>query len=154
MRLIMILVAAALVGCNTLTKETFMEWAEQHDNALNNATNKLDQADSKLGEIENPPPQVPEARKNITEAKGQIGIAKDVSDKIVDGAIAENTRRVEVEKSFWSTRQKNLAIGIGATLALVGLIIVLLRYGSWGGTVAALPLIGAVLVKIGVVRKK
>ena len=141
-------------GCKTVTKDTINNVASRHYTALVSATNKIQEADRELSTIPNPPPQVAAARTNLTGAWGDIKTAQAEATKLKDMATKQTDKVEKIEKSFWSPRQKQIAAGIGVTLALVGLAIVLLRFGGWGGALASVPILGVILAKIGAVGKK
>jgi len=143
-------VAATLAGCSTVSKEDFTQWAERHDAALNSAIGHLNSADGNLTES---PPAIPAARKNIADAKTDLGVVKSVAGEIISAAEVVTNDRDKAKEDFFSPRQRALAVGIGATVALLGIVVVLLRYGGLGGSIAAIPLLGALLLKIGIVRK-
>lgn len=137
-----------LAGC--ATKQTALEKASQKsDTALTSAGNNVQAADDKLALT---PPDVKGAREDLKNAKQNIVDAKDAVTKLKTEASTAIQRVEELEKAFFSPRQTRAAVWFGATLALVGLIIVLLRYGKIGGAVASVPLIGALLIRLKIVK--
>jgi len=140
-----------VAGCRGVSKEDFATWASKHDAALSSAIDHLDNADSHLTQS---PPAVPEARKEIGEAKGDLGVVRDVASEVTDAAQNVVADRDKIKEDFFSPRQKAWAAGIGATLALLGIVVVLLRYGRLGGILASVPLLGILLARIGLGPKR
>ena len=139
------------VGCkNVATKVN--DLAEKHDAALTAADTKLSDADAKLASIPNPPAQVKDARTDIGGAKVDIKTAKDIGVQVKDLAQGEAAKNDKLEHEFFSPVQKRIAFGVGATIALVGLAIVLVRFGGFYGFLAGIPILGAVVAKIGFLK--
>jgi hypothetical protein len=141
-------VLLAVTGCS-VTKKDIADLSHRHDAALNSAIDRLSRADQHL---QKDPPDVGAARGEIGGAKTDIRAAQDVAKEITNAANVIADERDQIKAAFFSPRQKAIAISAGATLALLGVIIVLLRFGKTGGAIAAIPLIGALLVRIGVVK--
>lgn len=144
---------ALTVGCKSITKTDIEQAASRHDAALVSADRKIAAADSKLATIKNPPLQVTEARGDLRGARADVKIAQVEADKLRGLAIKQTEAKEKVTNSA-AYKLGNWVIGIGVTLALVGLLIVVLRYGKWGGVLASIPILGMIFVRLGVTRKK
>lgn len=141
-------------GCSSVTKDTINTVASRHDTALVSADAKIQKADQELSTIPNPPPQVAAARTDLTGARTDIKTAQTEATKLKDMATKQTDKVEKIENSFWSPRQKQLAVAVGVTLALLGLAIVLMRFGGLAGALASVPILGVVLAKVGLAGKK
>jgi hypothetical protein len=143
-----VLLTGSIVGCKGADKERFVEWQEQHNTALSTANANLATADARLATIMSPPPQVPAARQNIKQAREEIATATEVSSKAAQAVTEVVAEKERIEDSWLSPKQKVQLVGLGVTVALVGLAIALLRWGSLGGKLAAIPVLGMILGRI------
>ncbi len=146
--------ALMLAGCAGISKEDIVKLNAEHKQALATAAAKVESADQHLAAIPNPPKEVQDARGDLAEAKPAIAKAQEIGEKVATAATTAIEKKEEVEKSFFSPKQKMLAAAVGVTLALIGLVIVLLRYGKLAGAVAAIPILGAIIARIGWIEKK
>lgn len=146
-RLVIVACAWMIAGC-AVTKEDFAKWAKQHDAALVSAVQHVDNADTALSTIPNPPEQVPQARKELAEAKKDIGVAQDVSKKVVDAAVVTAEKNEKLNDAIVGPRGKAIAAAIGVIIALLGAAIALIRFGGFGGKLASIPFLGAALIAI------
>ncbi len=145
----LLIVAAAwmIAGCS-VTKEDFAKWAKQHDEALVSAVRHVDNADAALSTIPDPPAPVVTAREELKGAKEDIGVAQEVSGKVVAAAQTQAERNAKLEDGIVGPRGKAILVAIGVIVALTGLAIALLRYGKLGGIIASVPILGLVVAKI------
>ena len=146
------LIAAGIPGCKAITKSDIMQAAERHDAALVSADRRIAAADGKLATIKNPPAQVGEARADLKGARADVKVAQTEAGKLRSLAIKQTEAKEKITTS-WSYRIGQLAVGLGVTLALVGLLIVVLRFGGWGGALASIPILGLLLARLGVKPK-
>lgn len=138
-------------GCSPNVKEQIESIAAKHDAALVSATVKLEQVERNL---ESDPPQIKEALSNTKGAKGDIVVAQSEAGKL-RGIAAGKAEEVEKLRDSWvSVKQKQLAVGIGSVLAMLGVVIVLMRYGGMWGSLAAVPILGVILKRIGAFKSQ
>lgn len=130
------------------------ELAAKHDAALVAADAKIDHADKVLSTIQNPPAQVAEARTDLTGAKADIAVAREIGSEVASVAKGEAAKVDKLNHDFFSPMQKKIAVGIGITIMLLGLVIVLIRFGGLYGTLASLPIIGLIVTKISFLKPK
>lgn len=123
----------ALGGCATISKEKIEDVHQHSTDALVAAVEKIDAGD-------------------LAGAKVEIGKAKKAADELKGIAVKQAKTITEIKESI-PYRLGQAMVGIGVTLALVGLVIVLLRYGGLGGMLASVPVLGAILARIGLQRK-
>lgn len=143
--------ACMLSGCKGVTKEDFEAWATKHDQALVSAVQHIDKADAGLTV---PAPVIPAVRKELAAAKADIGTAQEVSAQVVAAAVTTAEKNEKLNTQIIGPRGKAILAGLGVVLALTGLVIVLVRYGGLGGTLVAIPILGAVVTKIGLIKPK
>jgi hypothetical protein len=144
-RFIIYMCVFLIVGCSGISKQRFVELQNKHDSALSDAQSKLDEAKKNLVTS---PPKIAAAIVSIDGAKVDVTTAQDVSEEIVKAAITKIDEADKAKESFWSYKQKVLGATIGVIVALVGLAVVLLRWGKLGGMVASIPILGMVVAKI------
>ncbi len=147
-----VLLITSVTGCKAITKTDIEQAAIRHDAALVSADRRIASADSKLASIKNPPPQVTEARGDLKGARADVKVAQVEADKLRSLAIRQTEAKEKITTS-WSYRIGQLAVGFGITVALVGLLIVVLRFGGWGGALASIPILGVVLARLGATKK-
>lgn len=153
MKKLLVVCVALIAGCTGVSKEDFNAWAKKHDNALASAVQHMDNADKGLESIVNPPPQVPVARTEIAAAKTDVGVAQTVSKQIVAAAGVVVEKNEKLNNQIIGPKGQAILAGVGVIVALIGVSIVLLRFGGIGGKIAAIPFLGAALMSIKVLPK-
>lgn len=141
------------VGCKAVSKTDIEKAAAKHDAALVSADKRIASADEKLATIKNPPLQVTEARGDLKGARADVKTAQDAAGELRNLALKQTEDKEKVTGSA-AYKIGNWVIGLGVTLALVGLLIVVLRFGGWGGMLASVPILGAILVRLGATKRK
>lgn len=139
-RIIIWLCVFLIVGCASLQRQHLADAVKESNDALTSAAAYIDEA----LKVEPQSPAAPMLRK----AQVKIADATKAADKL--RKLAEQGQSdVESIKKSTTYRLGQSVAGIGVTIALVGLLIVVLRYGGLGGLLASVPILGAVLARIG-----
>lgn len=121
--------------------------AGKHEAQLNSAIQHVEAADSALAGMENPPSEVKAARSELDGAKSDLTGAKETGQEIKETVLTQFDKNRKLETQFWSPVQRRIGLLIGGSLALLGIALVLIRYGKLGGILASVPILGLLIAR-------